>query len=116
MIHRPFHSGNPSFHFVSVMFKFFTARRFNIIIHKSACFLIDFLDVLNSLYVHLQEGVYIHGLSLEGASWDKRNCRLVEPLPKVSLCQKSFLKCLSILVCYNLVCKSNRKIIIKFFG
>ena len=90
----------------------------NIIIHKSACFLNDFLDILNSPYVRLQEGVYIHGLSLEGASWDKRNCRLVEPLPKVGLFQKSTSKCVSILVCYNLVCKSNGKIIrlTKFFG
>ena len=29
-----------------------------------------------------QEGVYIHGLSLDGAGWDRRNCRLQEPQPK----------------------------------
>ena len=99
------------------MFRFFTARRFNIIIHTNACFL-NFFDVLNSPYVRLQEGVYIHGLSLEGASWDKRNCRLVEPLPKVSLFHKFLSKCVSILICYNLVCESNRKIVrlTKFFG
>ncbi|KAK2191796.1 hypothetical protein NP493_45g04011 [Ridgeia piscesae] len=29
------------------------------------------------------EGVYVYGLYLEGASWDRRNCRLTEPQPKV---------------------------------
>ncbi len=29
------------------------------------------------------EGVYIHGLYLEGAGWDRRNSRLCEPSPKV---------------------------------
>lgn len=31
----------------------------------------------------IQEGVYIHGLSLDGAAWDKRNARLIEASPKV---------------------------------
>lgn len=30
-----------------------------------------------------QEGVYVYGLFLEGAGWDKRNCKLVEPTNKV---------------------------------
>jgi len=31
----------------------------------------------------LQEGVYIFGLYLDGASWDRRNCRLTEAHAKV---------------------------------
>lgn len=31
-----------------------------------------------------QEGVYVHGLYLENAGWDKRGCRLIEAKPKVS--------------------------------
>jgi len=27
--------------------------------------------------------VYIHGLYVDGAGWDRRNARLVEPLPKL---------------------------------
>ncbi|KAL5262750.1 hypothetical protein ACHWQZ_G008223 [Mnemiopsis leidyi] len=30
-----------------------------------------------------QDGVYIYGLSLDGAGWDKRGMRLIEPSPKV---------------------------------
>lgn len=31
----------------------------------------------------LQEGVYVYGLYVDGAGWDKRNSRLVESLSKV---------------------------------
>jgi dynein heavy chain len=30
-----------------------------------------------------EEGVYLHGLYLEGAGWDKKNCRLDEAKPKI---------------------------------
>lgn len=29
------------------------------------------------------EGVYVYGLYIEGAGWDRRGCKLIEPKPKI---------------------------------
>lgn len=34
-----------------------------------------------------QEGVYVYGLYLEGAGWDKRNSKLIESTPKILFIQ-----------------------------
>ncbi len=44
---------------------------------------IDNFRSIHASCFSFQEGVYIYGLSLDGASWDRRNARLVDPQPKV---------------------------------
>ena len=62
-------------------------RRFELSLWPQADFNTSyFIKLLFSLVPSLsspQDGVYIYGLSLDGAGWDKRGMRLIEPSPKV---------------------------------
>ncbi|XP_077977872.1 dynein axonemal heavy chain 5-like isoform X2 [Glandiceps talaboti] len=85
--------GRPNYFWMTGFFNpqgFLTAMRQEITrAHKG--WALDSVVLHNDLTRHMKEdissppaeGVYIHGLYIDGAGWDRRNCKLVEPSPKV---------------------------------
>uniref|UniRef100_A0A8P4KIS1 Dynein axonemal heavy chain 2 n=1 Tax=Dicentrarchus labrax TaxID=13489 RepID=A0A8P4KIS1_DICLA len=63
-----------------------SARQHNISVDTLSWeFIVSTVDDSNLLYPP-KDGVYIRGLYLEGAGWDKKNCCLVEPEPMQMVC------------------------------